>query len=68
VADIIGKLVPGDENPEIASKYNIMSIPSFLVFKDGQPVDQVVGVEIFPFNLPLNFKVPVKVKFPSITT
>jgi thioredoxin 1 len=32
-----------DENPEIASKYNIMSIPSFLVFKDGQPVDQVVG-------------------------
>jgi thioredoxin 1 len=32
-----------DENPEIATKYNIMSIPSFLIFKDGQPVDQVVG-------------------------
>lgn len=32
-----------DENPEIASKYNIMSIPSFLVFKNGEAVDQVVG-------------------------
>ena len=32
-----------DENPEIAGKYNIMSIPSFLVFKNGEAVDQVVG-------------------------
>jgi thioredoxin 1 len=32
-----------DDNPEIAGKYNIMSIPSFLVFKNGEPVDQVVG-------------------------
>ncbi len=32
-----------DENPEIAGKYNIMSIPSFLLFKNGEPVDQVVG-------------------------
>ncbi len=32
-----------DENPEISSKYNIMSIPSFMVFKNGEPVDQVVG-------------------------
>lgn len=32
-----------DENGDIAMQYNIMSIPSFLVFKDGKPVDQVVG-------------------------
>lgn len=32
-----------DENGDIAMQYNIMSIPSFLVFKDGQVVDQVVG-------------------------
>jgi thioredoxin 1 len=32
-----------DESNEVASKYNIMSIPTFLVFKNGQPVDQMVG-------------------------
>jgi thioredoxin 1 len=34
-----------DENPEIASKYNIMSIPSFLVFKDGQPANHTVALQ-----------------------
>ena len=29
-----------DDNPESASKYNVMSIPTLLVFKDGQLVDQ----------------------------
>lgn len=32
-----------DENGDIAMQYNIMSIPSFLVFKDGKVIDQVVG-------------------------
>jgi len=32
-----------DENGDIAMQYNIMSIPSFIVFKDGQVVDQIVG-------------------------
>lgn len=32
-----------DENGDIAMQYNIMSIPSFLVFKDGKVVDSVVG-------------------------
>ncbi len=32
-----------DENPEISSRYSIMSIPSFMVFKNGELVDQVVG-------------------------
>ncbi len=32
-----------DENPEIATKYKIMGIPTLMFFKDGQKVDQVVG-------------------------
>ena len=32
-----------DDNPEISMKYGIRSIPTLLVFKDGQPVDQIVG-------------------------
>ena len=32
-----------DENPDLAGKFNIMSIPSLLIFKNGQPVDQIVG-------------------------
>lgn len=32
-----------DENGEIASKYSVMSIPSFMVFKNGEVVDRMVG-------------------------
>ncbi|MBI4715910.1 MAG: thioredoxin, partial [Nitrospirae bacterium] len=32
-----------DENPEIAGKYQIMGIPTLLFFRDGQPVDKLVG-------------------------
>ena len=32
-----------DENSDLAMKYNIMSVPSMLFFKDGQIKDQVVG-------------------------
>ncbi|MCY9669741.1 thioredoxin [Paenibacillus alginolyticus] len=34
-----------DDNPESAAKYNVMSIPTLLIFKDGQLVDQLVGVQ-----------------------
>lgn len=40
----IGKLNV-DENPKVASKYGIMSIPSLLIFKKGQPVKSIVGVQ-----------------------
>lgn len=32
-----------DQNPNIASKYGIMSIPSLLFFSKGELVDKVVG-------------------------
>ena len=32
-----------DESSSLASKYNIMSVPSLLFFKDGKVVDQLVG-------------------------
>lgn len=38
----IGK-VDVDNNPEISTKYGIRSIPSLLIFKDGEVVDQIVG-------------------------
>lgn len=32
-----------DQNPATPGSYNVMSIPTFLVFKGGQVVEQVVG-------------------------
>jgi thioredoxin 1 len=32
-----------DENPGVASKYGIRSIPTLMIFKEGQRVDMVVG-------------------------
>lgn len=32
-----------DENNDISAQYNVMSIPTFLVFKGGVVVDQVTG-------------------------
>lgn len=32
-----------DEEREITERYNIMSIPTLLFFKDGKVVDQMVG-------------------------
>ncbi|HJM74547.1 MAG TPA: thioredoxin [Dehalococcoidia bacterium] len=32
-----------DDNPQVAGKYGIRSIPTLLVFKGGEPVSQIVG-------------------------
>lgn len=33
-----------DENPEATSRYGVMSIPTMILFKDGQEVTRLVGV------------------------
>ena len=32
-----------DENPTISSQHGIMSIPTMMIFKNGQLVDRLVG-------------------------
>jgi thioredoxin 1 len=34
-----------DENPQTAGNYGIMSIPTMILFKHGQPVHQIVGAK-----------------------
>ena len=37
-----------DENPVVAGQFGIMSIPTLLLFKDGQKIDQRVGGQAKP--------------------
>ena len=39
----VGKL-DIDENPNMVSKYQIMSVPTMIVFKNGEPVKTFVGL------------------------
>jgi len=32
-----------DENPEVASRYSIMSIPHFIIFRNARPAERIVG-------------------------
>lgn len=34
-----------DDNQQTAAQFGIMSIPTLLILKDGQPVDKVVGFQ-----------------------
>lgn len=34
-----------DENPNIASRYQIASIPTMLIFKDGKLIDRLIGAQ-----------------------
>lgn len=48
-AEYSGKIKFGklnvDDNPRTAMKYNIRGIPTLLIFKEGNLVDQVIGVK-----------------------
>ncbi len=41
--DIVVAKVNVDDEPELAQQYNILSIPTFMVFKGGQVADQFSG-------------------------
>lgn len=45
--DLSDKLTVGkvdvDENQELAAQLNIMSIPTLVLFKDGEVIDQAIG-------------------------
>ena len=47
-ADYDGRAVVGkvnvDDEPELARRYGIMSIPTVIFFRDGQEVDKKIGV------------------------
>ncbi len=32
-----------DENPQVSSQFNVMSIPTLLLFKNGQVAHQIIG-------------------------
>lgn len=49
--EIAGENMPGltigqlnvDENPQTAMKFEVMSIPTFIIFKDGKQVKRLTG-------------------------
>src|SRR3989344_1320726 len=46
----VGKL-DVDQNQAVAGKYQVMSIPTFLIFKGGELVDKMVGI-LITWNFP----------------
>ena len=44
-----GKLKVGklnvDDNQQVAMQYRVMSIPTVILFKDGQPVETMIGAQ-----------------------
>ena len=44
ISDVRFVKINVDENPDLASQYQVFSIPTFIVFKNGQVVHQFVGV------------------------
>lgn len=34
-----------DENPEVSGSYSVMSIPTLMLFKNGQPVKSIIGAQ-----------------------
>jgi thioredoxin 1 len=34
-----------DDNPDIARRYDVMSIPTLIIFKDGEPAKRLIGAK-----------------------
>ena len=47
--EYVGKVKVGklnvDENPDSSGNYHVMSIPTVMVFKNGQPIKSVIGAQ-----------------------
>ena len=47
--ELSGKAVVGkvniDDEPDLAAKYDVVTIPTIILFKDGQEVNRLVGVQ-----------------------
>ena len=39
---VFGKLNV-DEEPDLATRYDVFSIPTFMIFKSGKPLDTIIG-------------------------
>ena len=39
------EFLDGDENPKLASEYNIRSVPTTVIEVDGKEVDRIIGVK-----------------------
>jgi thioredoxin-like negative regulator of GroEL len=37
-----------DDNPQTASRFNIASIPTMLIFKEGKLIDRLIGAQPKP--------------------
>ena len=51
-----------DQNPELAEKYGVMSIPTFILFENGKAVKQMTGARpkselVNYFNLDIDSKI-----------
>ncbi len=48
-AELAGKVTVGkldiDKAPMIAAQYRVQSIPTLILFKDGHPIDTMVGLQ-----------------------
>jgi len=36
-----------DENPNLSEKFNVMSIPTLIIFKNGKEIERIVGSQPF---------------------
>lgn len=41
---IVGKM-DADQNPDVVAQLNVMSLPTMLFFKNGQPVKTLIGAQ-----------------------